>query len=231
MEDNILKATTESHLFLILLLVLTFKSNMERETFNSADYDMVATVLFVLFVPLCAFGCLASKWRAVTNDEMAAELCTTHAARMQAAFHRHRLGRDKPDDRQLLGDFILKMEDEINNHFHIFISYRVKTEADLAKQLYDRLSSIALAQTGQQIRVYLDQERLEDGERWDAGFMKGLGASWIVVPIVSSGALKPMGDLFTEDGTPADWCDNVLLEWTAALELFARKHVRAVMPM
>ena len=59
-----------------------------------------------------------------------------------------------------------------------FVQYRVATEKKLAKQLFDELSAITLAQSGQKIRVYLDSERLQDGERWDAGFMEGLGESW-----------------------------------------------------
>ena len=44
-----------------------------------------------------------------------------------------------------------------------------------------------LDETGQRVRVYLDQTRLEDGQRWDAGFMNGLAHSWVFVPIVSAG--------------------------------------------
>ena len=61
--------------------------------------------------------------------------------------------------------------------------------------------------------------------------MEGLAASWIVVPILSAGSLSPMGKLFDEDGQPVDACDNVLLEWTAALELFSRHEVKAIMPI
>jgi hypothetical protein len=61
--------------------------------------------------------------------------------------------------------------------------------------------------------------------------MEGLSASWIIVPIVSSGSLDPMGSLFDADGTPSTACDNVLLEWAAALELYARGQVKAVMPI
>ena len=121
-EDNVLKATTEAHLFVILLMVLAFKSNMDRETFAAEDYDLLATVLFIVFVPTFFIGCTFSKWRTVTKDEKEATLCTTHTAKLQQSFRRHRLGRDKPDDRQLLGEFIDKMEDEINNHYHVFIS-------------------------------------------------------------------------------------------------------------
>ena len=73
----------------------------------------------------------------------------------------------------------------------------MKTEALLAKALYEKLSSMTLVESGQKLRVYLDSERLADGERWDSGFMDGLSESWIVVPILSSGSLGPMADLET----------------------------------
>jgi hypothetical protein len=231
MEDNLLKATTEIHLFVILVLVLAFKSNMERESFDRHHYDVFATVLFILFVPVFFLACVVHKWQTVVQDDIATSGLTTDTARLQAAFGRHRLGRDKAEDRELLAKYISRLEDEVNSDFHVFISYHVRTEAAFAKALYDALSSTTLAQSGQNVRVYLDQERLEDGERWDAGFMDGLAESWIVVPIVSVGSLEPMGQLFSQEGEPTPDCDNVLLEWTAALELFARKHVKAVMPI
>ena len=46
---------------------------------------------------------------------------------------------------------------------------------------------MTIEKTGQRVRVYLDQTRLEDGQRWDAGFMNGLAHSWVFVPIVSAG--------------------------------------------
>ena len=57
------------------------------------------------------------------------------------------------------------------------------------------------------------------------------GGCRIFVPVLSKGSLEPMGELFMEDGTAGDWCDNVLLEWTAGLELLARNHMKAVMPI
>lgn len=225
-EDNILKATTEVHLFLIMMLVLLAKTDLTNESYGMMLYDIVATVLFVIFVPVCAIGCIVSKWWSVGQHEKQAKSLTTRTQHLQAAFQRHRLGRDKEEDRTLLGDWIRKMEDEVTSHYHVFISYRVRTEAPLAKALFDKLSGMTLAESGQKLRVYLDSERLEDGERWDSGFMNGLSESWIVVPILSSGSLGPMADLAGNEN-----CDNCLLEWIAALELFARSQVKAVMPI
>ena len=86
---------------------------------------------------------------------------------------------------------------------------------------------MTIEETGQKLRVYLDQQRLEDGQRWDSGFMEGLAKSWVFVPIVSVGSVGPMTKLSEEE----DWCDNVLLEWTAALELHQRGRVKSVLPL
>jgi hypothetical protein len=151
------QASTETHLFVIMILVLTFKSRdeVEKETFTVSDYDWTATILFLIFVPGIALACIVHKWKKVTVDEKdAAETDVTHTGKLQKAFDRHRLGRDKPDDRALLLDMILQMEDEVNNHYHVFISYRVKTEAQLAHALYDQLSAVELTESGQKLRVY-----------------------------------------------------------------------------
>ena len=93
----------------------------------------------------------------------------------------------------------------------------------LGPRLHDILSGVTLDETGQKMRVYLDQTRLEeDGQRWDSGFMTGLAQSWVFVPIVSVGSVAPMVGLSEGE----DWVDNVLLEFTSALELYvsARAH-------
>ena len=65
------------------------------------------------------------------------------------------------------------------------------------------------------MRVYLDQTRLEDAQRWNSGFMEDVAYSWVIVPIVSVGPVGPMVQLGEHD----EWTDkSVLLEWAAALE-------------
>ena len=46
---------------------------------------------------------------------------------------------------------------------------------------------MTIEETGQRVRVYLDQTHLEDSQRWDAGFMNGLAHSLVYVPSVSAG--------------------------------------------
>ena len=137
------------------------------------------------------------------------------------------LGMTTNDDMRLLAAYFERLENMVSKWSHVFISYRVAADRDLARRLYDSLSALTIEETGQKLRVYLDQTRLEDGQRWDSGFMEGLSKSWVFVPIVSVGSVQPMMSL--EVGK--DWCDNVLLEWTAALELHQRGVVKAVLPV
>eukprot|EP01047_Picozoa_sp_COSAG01_P089734 COSAG01_NODE_21760_length_886_cov_1.174079_1_plen_206_part_10 len=198
-EDNFLKATTEAHLFLIMILVLILKGDLKGEAFEAEDYDVVVTVLFIILVPCSAFVCIIRKWRVVVNHDIESKDDTNKIARLVTAFNRQRLGKDKEVDRVLLTNYYSQMEQEVNNDFHVFISYRVASEATFAKALYDALSDMTLTATQQKLRVYLDQVRLEDGARWDVGFMSGLSASWIAVPIVSTAAVEPMLKLNQED--------------------------------
>ena len=66
---------------------------------------------------------------------------------------------------------------------------------------------------------------LKDGGRFDMQFMKGMLGSSVVTPLLSWDALKRMTVL-----TPSSPCDNVLLEWTLALELHGCLGIK-VMPL
>ena len=107
-----------------------------------------------------------------------------------------------------------------------FPADRVASEKALALQLYKALSKQILGETGQQIRVFLDQVSLEDGEQWDVSFMRGLTKSWVVVPIVSDQCIASMRDMEEKEAP-----DNVLLEWMGALELHSRGVCKAILPV
>jgi hypothetical protein len=228
MEDNILKATTEGHLFIVFLMVLTLKSDLHGEVLGADAYDFWATVLFVIMVPCTAIGCIGRKWYLAVTDDVESSNDKTYTESLKTSFNRIRMFRDKDEDRNLVANYIAKLLDEVESDYHVFISYRVASEKELARQLCDELAQMTLSETGQKLRVFLDQIRLKDGERWDTGFMAGLSSSWIVVPIISTAALLPMRELNKENDSV---CDNVLLEWIAALELHERGAVRAIIPI
>jgi hypothetical protein len=237
-EDNIFKACVEVHIFLVVTIALVLKclvgvGTLEgEELFGPQLYDGLLVTSFIVLLPIGFIWTVLAKRsmmreslqeRSETGGRDAAE--STRAK--QRAVKLLQLGLTTNDDMRLLQSYFNRLENLVNKWSHCFVSYRVASDRDLARRLYDDLSSITLDETGQKLRVYLDQTRLEDGQRWDSGFMEGLSQSWVFVPIVSVGCVQPMMGLSEAE----DWCDNVLLEWTAALELHQRGRVKSVLPL
>ena len=114
--------------------------------------------------------------------------------------------------------------------YDAMISYRSESEAAFASSLYAQMSREQIALTNgrtRRMRVFLDRERLEAGERWDKGFIQtGVAASTLVLPLISAGALAGLAALATED--KIDW---LLLEWEVALELEAVGRVGKIYPI
>lgn len=103
--------------------------------------------------------------------------------------------------------------------WHVFLSYRVTTDADLVGTLYDKLRSEGL-------HVWLDSHCLVDGTRWEEGFADGLIGSAIFVPVLSKAGLKPFSSL--SEQSP---CDNLMLELRLATALKAQGHLRQILPV
>jgi hypothetical protein len=101
----------------------------------------------------------------------------------------------------------------------VFISYRVASDAALARELHTRLSQAGL-------RVWLDAVCLVDGRRWLDGFCEGLARSRVFVPLLSVGGMGSWASL-----APESPCDNVLLEHRLAQELHVRGLLDAVFPV
>ena len=120
-EDNVLRSLIETHLFIIMAMVLTLRSDLSGERWGVETYDMVATVLFVLFVPVAMACTIVYKWRQVVLD-MDDKEQKRYIQSIQLAFKRHRTGRDKDEDRQLLSEYLALIEDEVETKYHVFIS-------------------------------------------------------------------------------------------------------------
>eukprot|EP01045_Picozoa_sp_COSAG04_P009171 COSAG04_NODE_525_length_13096_cov_16.943602_2_plen_592_part_00 len=234
-EDNVFKALVEVHIFLVVTVSLVLKflgtDAGYQEAIDEAIYDYILLGSFVVAIPIGLVWTVCAKRsmmraslreRAVVGEDEESMM----QAKQRAVRLLH-LGLTSNDDMRLLSAYFGRLENMVNKWSHVFISYRVAADRELARRLYDELSALTIEETGQKLRVYLDQERLEDGQRWDSGFMEGLTKSWVFVPIVSVGSVRPMLQLSDE----SDWCDNVLLEWTAALELHQRGRVKSVLPL
>jgi hypothetical protein len=239
-EDNLFKAAVEVHIFLLVSVALVLKclrygEGAADEILPVAFYDIVLIGSFVVGIPVGFTTTIYAKRRMMeqvlqerlavgTNGADDIEESTVGKRRAIQLLH---LGLTTNEDMRLLTAYFAKLDAMVNKMTHVFISYRVASDRQLARRLYDALLELSIDETGQCMRVYLDQTRLEDGQRWDSGFMEGLANSWVFVPIVSVGSVGPMVQLGQEE----DWVDNVLLEWTAALELHQRGRLKAVVPL
>ncbi|KAK3280384.1 hypothetical protein CYMTET_11769 [Cymbomonas tetramitiformis] len=97
--------------------------------------------------------------------------------------------------------------------FHVFLSYRVRTEAWFVELLYEALRKRRVeAGQGTHTQVFWDKMCLQNGQPWEEGFMIGLTSSVVVVPVISLGSTKPLTSVNA-------WVDNVLLEWMTAQAL------------
>jgi len=109
------------------------------------------------------------------------------------------------------------------DEYHVFISYRWGAiDSDMALQLFYGLGR-KVDKNGRRVEAFLDRQRLYLGRDFQLEFMQAICTSRVVVPIVSGSALSRMRNLTEEGGG-----DNVLLEWTLALELAAAGRVSIV---
>jgi serine/threonine protein kinase len=110
--------------------------------------------------------------------------------------------------------------------FDVFISYRVASDSDHARIIYEKLSAAGL-------KVWWDQKLLEFGKPWDEGFVDGLCKSRIFLPIFSRGAINH--DTNTRSNltmlTSSSPVDNFLLEQRLALELSKRGLIELISPV
>jgi hypothetical protein len=127
-------------------------------------------------------------------------------------------------------DFVPWVAPETEQAYDVMIGYRKRSEKDLAQLLFHILSSRTIGGEGRQVKVFLDRERLQMGQRWDFGFVEGLARSRVVVPLISYRALEgTMEELDPENGE--DWVDHLHAEWTLAIELHAAGRIQAIQPI
>ena len=114
--------------------------------------------------------------------------------------------------------------------FHVFFSYRIKTESDLVGELYHQLISTSNAAkipgiskwpssfkkpdvASSRIHVFWDAKTLAPGLTWkDNGYVSALSKSLVFAPMLSDGVVEAWCRPVVE------YVDNVLLELILALE-------------
>ena len=112
------------------------------------------------------------------------------------------------------------------SEYDVFLSYRVSTDAAHANLLYT-----ALTQRG--VKVWLDSKCLEPGKNWEIGFCEGLfKCSYFVCLVSREGMNNTKVDSLNWATLRANSpCDNVVLEWSLALELHLREYLKGIFPV
>ena len=103
--------------------------------------------------------------------------------------------------------------------YDVFLSYRVNSDFHHCKVMYEML-------TERGFRVWWDQSCLRAGADWEKGFCEGLIKSKTFVGLLSRGGLQNFEGL-----TESSRCDNVLIEYRLALELYSFNLLEAVFPV
>ena len=91
--------------------VSPFQTDTNGELYSVGWYDTWAFGLWVLCIPVAGLVSIVHKWRAVVQNEIATRRMVSKAQRLEEAFRRYQLMRDKDEDRQLLNDHIIAMKE------------------------------------------------------------------------------------------------------------------------
>ncbi|KAJ3063250.1 hypothetical protein HDU98_000921 [Podochytrium sp. JEL0797] len=127
---------------------------------------------------------------------------------------------------EVRGNIMASETEPDKKQFHIFISYRVHTDAELAEKLCDKLQALTILNEQREVRIrcFLDKQNLKEGRDYTSQFMDALTGSCLVLPLVSEGCLESMQHI-QEGGN-----DSVVREWQTALS-FQREGKLAVIPI
>lgn len=107
------------------------------------------------------------------------------------------------------------------------ISYRW-TDSDrvFAEKLFDCMSIRSTGALQRRVEIFLDKYRLQQGRRFDQSFLHALSVSSVVMMLVSVDGMQPFYSL--QSDSPVD---NVLLEWTLAIELEELGLLKCIVPV
>ncbi|KAJ3114719.1 hypothetical protein HK098_007206, partial [Nowakowskiella sp. JEL0407] len=107
-----------------------------------------------------------------------------------------------------------------SDYYDVFISYRVRTDADNAKTLFSELRANHTKNT----KVFLDNVELKLGYKWKKQFLAALKHSKVCVPIISN---KFIEDLVVSEVK----VDNVLLEWGTIIDCCENGSGQLIVPV
>jgi hypothetical protein len=108
--------------------------------------------------------------------------------------------------------------------YHVFISYRVDSDADVAETLCRQLQE-KFVEEDMRVKCFFDKQDIRDGVDWKNAFLTALEHTCLFVPLISEASIDRFKAL-----TPESKPDNVLLEYEEAIRLHSEKRL-AVFPI
>jgi len=109
--------------------------------------------------------------------------------------------------------------------YDCFLSYRVKTDRDRVRAVYDCLSLLAMDDQNHPPKVFFDSKCLDKGQEWDVAFATALSQTSVFVPLISPESVRSIMERNRE------FDDNFVLEWALAIELKRVGRVKAIVPL
>eukprot|EP01044_Picomonas_judraskeda_P030061 COSAG03_NODE_10657_length_637_cov_0.561338_1_plen_184_part_01 len=105
-QDNLLRAATELHVFIVICTALVLKNDLSWEIIGVDVYDMILFISFLVLVPGAALLAVISKLRFVQKVLMKQEGANSGVEKRKLSFQLQALGLANESDRVTLRRYI-----------------------------------------------------------------------------------------------------------------------------
>ena len=156
-QDNLLRAATELHVFIVICTALVLKNDLSWEIIGVDVYDMILFISFLVLVPGAALLAVISKLRFVQKVLMKQEGANSGVEKRKLSFQLQALGLANESDRVTLRRYINGWS--VSKKYAAFLSHFKNEAAAEARILKSDLVRTLRAREDQ---IFLDSDNLSD---------------------------------------------------------------------
>lgn len=156
-QDNLFRASTEAHVFIVIMVALVLKNDLRWEMMGIEAYDMILFISFIALVPMAGLLAVFSKLKYVQDVLNKPRSTTSAKDRRALAFDLQALGLATDSDRQVLKRYIDGWH--VNKEYAAFLSHYKLEAAAEARIMKVELVRMMRCQESQ---VFLDADNLTD---------------------------------------------------------------------
>lgn len=156
-QDNLLRAATELHVFIVICTALVLKNDLSWEIIGVDVYDMILFISFLVLVPGAALLAVISKLRFVQKVLMKQEGANSGVEKRKLSFQLQALGLANESDRVTLRRYINGWS--VSKKYAAFLSHFKNEAAAEARILKSELVRTLRAREDQ---IFLDSDNLSD---------------------------------------------------------------------